>query len=694
LVAIAKSREAGNDIGMTLAAALPDWLPRVSPQVAGAIGFALRQWLAAMLALYVCFALQLESPYWALLTVWIVAQPTPGMVLSKSLYLVFGTIAGAIMGIALIAIFTQAPELFVVALALIVGGCTVASNILTNFRAYGTVLAGYTAGIVASGSLNTPDQAFFIGVARATSILVGISCSIVVTMIFAPHRSEAATREKLLAVLKDAARRAAYSWQASNETRLQIGRKLIFDLMALNTLIEFAAAESGAFRLLANGARSLLAHIFSLVSARRSLDAHLARCGWPRHHALEVFHGVILDFLHEMPELLDRGRVDELIAGLNEVWRQLKVLEPEEETLPAEEVVSERFVIDRLDDLLKNLDGALRDWRDILQGRWEDEPRLDLNFHRDLRAAWINGLRAFVAVGAMGAFWIASAWDHGTLALIFVAVLMSLFSALPHPDQFGLKFLKAGLLALPLALVCKYLIMPASSGFEYLCMALGLFFVPLALIMSNPARAPIATGFAFIFIYLIRPDNVMTYDLSDTLNTALGVLTGVLFGALSYMLIFPPSPKAARRYVIYRIRQGLEVMAQRNPIPRFCYWETRMYDRVMRLNDSQNPSGTPGDEWLDAGLKAVTLGDELLRLRYGLERGGLPAPAASALRGTMAAFGHFVSKPDRAAAEVRERLRQLGPLDPGPRQPGRREWARTVGSLSEINIFLSHFPRS
>jgi len=36
-----------------------------------------------------------------------------------------------------------------------------------------------------------------------------------------------------------------------------------------------------------------------------------------------------------------------------------------------------------------------------------------LNFHRDLRAAWINGLRAFLAVSATGAFWIASAWTHG-----------------------------------------------------------------------------------------------------------------------------------------------------------------------------------------------------------------------------------------------------------------------------------------
>jgi uncharacterized membrane protein YccC len=202
------------------------------------IGFAIRTWLTAMLALYVSFLFQLESPYWTLLTVWILAQPTPGMMLSKSLYFSLGTVVGAVLGIALIALFAQTPELFILALALLVAASTVASNILTNFRAYGAVLIGYTAGIVAAGAINTPDQVFFIGMARAAAILTGVGCTMFVNLIFAPHRSEAMTREKLRTALKDAARRAVYSWKADNAIRLQIGRTLIFDLIALNTLIE------------------------------------------------------------------------------------------------------------------------------------------------------------------------------------------------------------------------------------------------------------------------------------------------------------------------------------------------------------------------------------------------------------------------------------------------------------------------
>jgi len=664
-----------------------------SPLVWDRIGFALRTWLASMLTLYVAFALQLESPYWALLTVWLVAQPTPGMMLSKSIYLVIGTMVGAVLGITLIALFAQTPELFVLALALLVGGCTVASNVLTNFRAYGTVLAGYTAGIVASGAINTPDQVFFIGMARASAILTGIACSILVTSIFAPHRSEAVTRNKLLAALKDATRRAVYSWQANNETRIQIGRKLIFDLISLDTLIEFAAAESGAFRVQANRARSLIAHIFSLISARRSLDAHLIRCGWPKHDALDSFHEVIIAFLNQMPEQLDRGRIDESIDWTHVLRQQLEGLQPEQDTASPDDVVSERLVIDRLDDLLRHLDGALKDWRDVLQNRWEDKPRLDLNFHRDLRAAWINGLRSFLAVSATGALWIASAWDHGTLALVFVAVLMSLFSSLPHPDRVGWNFFKSGLIAAFFALLCKFFVLPMGSGFEFLTLALGLFFVPLGLVMANPSTTMVATSFAFVFVYLIRPDNSMTYDLTDTLNTALGVLLGVLLGTLSYVLIFPPSPQAARRYVTYRIRRGLEMMARLNPIPRFCSWETRMYDRVSRLNDPQNPSAIPTDEWLDAGLGALTLGNEILRLRHWLQTERLSAELKTAVKNIIDAFGRFFLEPQQAVAELKGRMQEIAQVDPGLGQSERRSWARILGALEEMDVYLAHHPR-
>jgi uncharacterized membrane protein YccC len=615
------------------------------------------------------------------------------MLLSKSLYRVIGTISGSILGVVLIALFAQTPELFVLALALLVAGCTVASGVLTNFRAYATVLAAYTAGIIASDAINAPDQVFFFGMARASAILIGIACSILVTSIFAPHRSENVVRKKLSEVLQATARRAAYSWQGEPQERIRMGRKLIEDIVALNTQIEFAAAESGAFRLQVNNARSLLANIFGLISARRSLDAHLHRCGWPQHHALEIFHEVILDFLHEIPAQLDRGEIDEVISGLGDVHRQLELLRPEEETSSSVEVVSERLVIDRLEDLLLHLGGALEDWRGIVQERQEYKPKLVLNFHRDIRAAWINGLRAFLAVAATGAFWIGSAWPHGPLALVFVSIMMSLFASQPRPDRVGWAFFYISLPAVVVAVVFKFWLLPSATAFELLVMVSGLVLFPLGLFMAHPRTSAPAIAFSLVFLNLVAPSNPMTYDLADTLNTGIAMVIGVLFGTLAYVLIFPPNPQAARRYVTYRIRLGLELLARLNPIPPVSRWETRMYDRVHRLLDPENPSGTPTDEWMEAGLGALTLGNEILRLRTWLATEMPPAELRVAAQRAIDSFREFVPQPRRAAAEVKDRLRQIAGLDPGIGTPGRRVWARMQGALAEIDVFLTHHPR-
>jgi uncharacterized membrane protein YccC len=257
----------------------------------------------------------------------------------------------------------------------------------------------------------------------------------------------------------------------------------------------------------------------------------------------------------------------------------------------------------------------------------------------------------------------------------------------------GWTFFKAGLLATIFALPCKYYILAYDSDFSYLMLALGLIFIPLALIMANPSTAVAALNFAFVFCYVVKPDNFMTYDLSDSLNTALAVLMGILFGTLAYVYILPPNPQAARRYVTYRIRRGIQSMASTQPIPHFCFWETRMYDRVIRLYDPQNPSGTHTNEWYEAGLGAITLGNDLLRLRYWLQTERFSPELKLELEQVIDAFGRFFSEPEHAVDEVRKGIGKIAQLDPGPGGEGRRTWARALGALEEIDVYLARNPK-
>jgi hypothetical protein len=75
----------------------------LSGEVPAAVVFSLKAFLAALLALFIAFWLGLDEPRWALLTVYVVAQPESGLVRAKSFFRLLGTFAGALASIALCA---------------------------------------------------------------------------------------------------------------------------------------------------------------------------------------------------------------------------------------------------------------------------------------------------------------------------------------------------------------------------------------------------------------------------------------------------------------------------------------------------------------------------------------------------------------------------------------------------------------
>ncbi|WP_379557515.1 FUSC family protein, partial [Pseudomonas sp. MD332_6] len=84
----------------------------------------------------------------------------------KSFYRFLGTLAGSAMMVLVIALFAQNTELFLGALAIWVGICTAGATRNSNFRAYGFVLAWYTAAMVCLPALAHPDGAFIAAVWR------------------------------------------------------------------------------------------------------------------------------------------------------------------------------------------------------------------------------------------------------------------------------------------------------------------------------------------------------------------------------------------------------------------------------------------------------------------------------------------------------------------------------------------------
>ncbi len=138
--------------------------------------FAIRVWLATILALFVSFWLQLESPTTAALTVGILAEPTRGQALDKAGFRLLATVVGVTASIAISGLFAQARVLILAAFAVWIGICVFAAKLLDGYRAYAAVLSGYTVALIATQQIDTPQHVFESGMARGAAIRFDRNC--------------------------------------------------------------------------------------------------------------------------------------------------------------------------------------------------------------------------------------------------------------------------------------------------------------------------------------------------------------------------------------------------------------------------------------------------------------------------------------------------------------------------------------
>lgn len=149
--------------------------------------FALRTASAGLIALFSAYALKLDHPQWAMMTVFIVAQPVAGMVLAKGFYRLLGTLAGGLAAIAMTSLFGANPWLLVAILAIWIGFCTLVSSLLRNPEAYGAALAGYTAMIIGLPAFGQPHLVVDLAVARCAEIVLGIVCAALTSRLILPN---------------------------------------------------------------------------------------------------------------------------------------------------------------------------------------------------------------------------------------------------------------------------------------------------------------------------------------------------------------------------------------------------------------------------------------------------------------------------------------------------------------------------
>ncbi|MGQ3030354.1 MAG: FUSC family protein, partial [Ferrovibrionaceae bacterium] len=221
------------------------------------LGFALRTALAACAALVVAWALGLQHPQWSAMTVWAAAQPVRGLLIEKGLFRALGTAVGVLVGIGLVVATGGQPVPMITGLSLWIGLCAGLGNLLRGFSSYGSILAGYSAAMVALLDTPHPDQILGLGLDRFLTVMTGVLVAVLVGLVFTPQAAESDVagriRRLVARCLRDFAARLR---GAAADTAAR--RALLSELAAVDDLLDTHGAGSLRLRRAAPGLRGLV----------------------------------------------------------------------------------------------------------------------------------------------------------------------------------------------------------------------------------------------------------------------------------------------------------------------------------------------------------------------------------------------------------------------------------------------------
>jgi uncharacterized membrane protein YccC len=596
--------------------------------------FGLRLWAAVCLALFVAFWLELDDPFWAGTSAGIVCQLQLGASLRKGWFRMIGTVVGATMIVVLTACFPQDRVAFLVLLALWCGLCAFAATAFRNFASYAAALAGYTAAIIAANNLGATGGAssdvFLLAVTRASEICIGIACAGIVlagTDLGGAQRRLAESFANLAAEIMGRFIRMLDLPEPQLPDEKAERREFVRRVIALDPIIDQVLGESSHMRYHSPNLQTALYGLFRALDGWRGVAAHLSRLP---EAARRQGADIILRTLPAELRSIPAGSPAPWIADPLTLHRACEAAVRTLIALPAD-TPSLRLLADETAKLLAGMLHVLDGLALLIDAPHYPSPgargfRLS---EPDWLPALINAARAFLAIGAVELFWVATAWPNGASSIVFVAVLLLLLS--PKGDlAYGGSIAFA--LGIAGAVICaaaiKFAMLPALQTFPAFCAALGLLFLPggFAIAASRqPIVTTVLTAMTFNVIPLLAPTNEMNYDTAQYYNSALAIVVGCGVAPLAFLLLPPLSPAVRVRRLLALTSRDLRRGAVAPVLPATDYWQSRIYSRLTALPDQATPLQRA------QLLAALSVSAEIIRLRHMAAHLGMTAELDAAL---------------------------------------------------------------
>ena len=626
--------------------------------------FVFKTLLALYLAAWLAMWLRLEQPATAMITVGIVMHPHSGMVQAKSFYRAIGTLCGSAFGLALLCVFPQQRVLFLLCMSLWVGLCAGGATLYRNFMAYGFVLAGYTAAIVALPAIGNPLGVFDSALMRVSEVMLGLLVAGVVSELVFPERLRLVLRQEARAHFAHFIDfvRGSTGGSIPRAEMEQAHLRFVRAAVQLENQRASVIFEDPEIRARSTRMRLLNQHNMAAATSFQSLH-HLINRLQREGRDAEVAALIALyrpigaalttapDELHDPAVLAPRLR--ECALGLPAREAELRAgLAPGRAQLAFDTgaTVLKRF----LDELCGYVEVEL-----ALRGRVQLGAVERVHFRRanDATGAMVAVLRTFLTMATLSAFWIASGWAFGVSAMLLATVFSGLLAAMPNPLASAFNMLAGYALGMLAGLFTAYVLLPGSDGFPMLVAAT----LPLLLIgpwlNAHPEFGNIGGGYAIGIVYILALKNPMVYDPAHAFNDAIAQLAGVALAAVSF--VFVPRVTGSgwlRRRQFRRLREQV-VEAASAPLDGLPWrFESESRDLFHQAIVHTRPGSRESRALLAWALAVHESGRALIELRQQLRAGRYPVEVREAVDRAVQAVARMYRRPDATRRQQAEDL--------------------------------------
>lgn len=572
--------------------------------------FALANTTAVLIALYVAFAADLERPYWAVFSAFIIAAPITGAVRSKAVWRLIGTLAGAAAALLLVPPLVQSPPLLCLAMAAWVALCLWWSLLDRGPRSYAPMLAGYTATIVGFAVVEMPQAIFGSAVARVEEIAVGIVCGAIAHSIFSRRTVATVIEERLIDTVRLCAGWIEQTLAPVSESSEHLSashrlQELTTDLHALSGHIAYDLSDvprTGRHLFVLQSRLALLPP--QLTSLHLTLQA---RERGHSHAPLDELLDETVSWAHELASSKDPlGNTRPAPAV------RPSATSPNEQQQGSSELV-DRAALTQVEDLIATLEDcrllgrAIRDPTTPLPARLEEEVKAarPLPHFRDHALAVLSAGAAAIAVMVACALWIVGSWPEGAIAAQFAAIGCSFFATLDRPVKMLSASLVGVLLALPFAALYQFAVLPLAEGFVSLALVLAPMVLFFSYLQAIPKLAGVALILAISFSGGLALQETYQPNFAAFMNVYLAEIAGVLL-AIAINLVFRTLDPAWNARRLSRVAwRGLSALTRTNAPER---------RRSSQLNDCLGQLAQRAES-IDAATRAHLKMDVLRDLR-------------------------------------------------------------------------------